>query len=69
MMNDAPLLLRDITGMDDNKDSKSGGNQQVMTKYSHMNNLEGSISLTERTAKKYVPIYKELLKVIGTFEK
>jgi hypothetical protein len=34
-----------------------------------MNNLEGSISLVEKTAKKLLPIYKEILRKVKVIER
>ena len=42
---------------------------QFQTKESFYNNLEGSISLVEKTAVKLLPIYREILRKISTIEK
>lgn len=42
---------------------------QYQTKQSLYNNLEDSISLTEKTSKKLLPIYQEVLRKVSQIEK
>jgi phage-related holin len=42
---------------------------QYQTKLSFYNNLEESMSILEKTSKKLLPIYKEVLEKISVIEK
>jgi hypothetical protein len=55
--------LQDI----DNQSHQSVG--QYQTKLSFYNNLEESMSILEKTSKKLLPIYKEVLEKISVIEK
>jgi len=52
---------------EDNKDSEGVGN--FYTRQSLYNNMEDQISIVERTSKKLMPVYQEVLKRIKTIEK